>query len=264
MKTLKKYLGLYGALFRASLIADLEFRVNFVTRIVTDIFWYAAQITTFEVLYRHTPLIGHWTLSQTRVFLGMLFVVDALYMIMLQENLDRFSDKVTKGQLDMLLAKPVNSQFMASFQKVSTALFGNLLIGTTWLFWSLSQLPDFDWLRLLWLLVLIPAGLTVLYALRFMMSATSVIFAKTENLQFVWYQIYKLAMRPDSIYQPWLKFVLMTAVPVGVIASLPSRALLDPPDFLAFAWAVALGPILVWISRRYWSYCLKKYSSASS
>lgn len=264
MKTLKKYLGLYGALFRASLIADLEFRVNFVTRIVTDIFWYVAQITTFEVLYRHTNVIGHWTLPQTRVFLGMLFVVDAFYMILLQENLDRFSEKVTKGQLDLLLAKPVNSQFMASFQKVSTALFGNLTIGTAWLVWSLTQLPDFNWLRLLWLLVLIPTGFTVLYALRFMMSATSVIFTKAENLQFVWYQFYKLAMRPDSIYQPWLRFVLITAIPVGLVASLPARALLDPPDFGLFIWATLLGPILVWISRRYWNYALGKYSSASS
>lgn len=264
MRTLKKYLGLYFAFFRASLIADLEFRVNFVTRIVTDIFWYAAQIVTFSVLYNHTSMIGHWTWPQTRVFLGMLFVVDAMYMIMLQENLDRFSDKVTKGQLDLLLVKPVNSQFMVSFQKVSTALFGNLLIALSWLGYSLAALPDFNWLRLLWLLILIPAGLSVLYALRFGMSATSVIFTRTENLQFVWYQIYKLAMRPDSIYQPWLKWALLTIVPVGLVASLPSRALLDPPDLPVFLWAVCLGPLLVWLSGIYWRFCLSKYTSASS
>ncbi len=38
-------------------------------------------------------------------------------MIILSENLDQFSEKVHKGDLDLLLAKPVNSQFMISLQK---------------------------------------------------------------------------------------------------------------------------------------------------
>lgn len=261
---LRKYLSLYGMIFRTSFIADLEYRVNFVTRIVTDIFWYAAQVIAFEVLYRHTDLIGDWTLPQTRVFLGMIFVVDAIYMVLLHDNLDRFSDKVRKGELDLLLAKPINSQFMVSLNRASTALLGNFTIAVSWLSWSLWQLPDFNWARVLWLLVLIPSGVVVLYSCRFFMSATAVIFTRAENLQFVWYQIYKLGMRPDSIYVPWFKFIILTVIPVGVIASVPARALLNPPDLLLFAWAILLAPLLVWLSSRYWRFCLRHYSSASS
>src|SRR4051812_49099685 len=132
MKTLKKYLGLYLAFFRASLIGDLEYRANFISRVLADVFWYLAQITGFEVLYQHTNKIGSWTLPQTRVFLGMLFVVDAFYMIILHDNLDQFSDRVRKGDLDLILAKPVNSQFMVSFQRVLTAILGNLVIASSW------------------------------------------------------------------------------------------------------------------------------------
>jgi ABC-2 type transport system permease protein len=77
---------------------------------VTDIFWYIAQITTFEVLFHHTQYIGSWNLEQMRVFLGVVFVVDALYMIILSENLDQFSEKVRKGDLDLLLAKPAKKR----------------------------------------------------------------------------------------------------------------------------------------------------------
>lgn len=262
--TLKKYLSLYGMIFRTSFIADLEYRVNFATRIVTDIFWYAAQIIAFEVLYQHTTIIGHWTLPQTRVFLGILFVVDAIYMVLLHDNLDRFSDKVRKGDLDLLLVKPINAQFMVSLQRASTALLGNLLIALSWLTFSLWNLPDFSWWRLLWLLVLIPSGITVVYSLRFFMCALAVIFARAENVQFMWYQIYKLGMRPDSIYVPWFKFFLLTLLPVGVVASVPARALLDPPDLLLFAWAVILAPIMIWLSSQFWKFCLKHYASASS
>jgi len=260
----KKYFFLFCAFARASFIADLEYRANFLLRVLTDIFWYMAQIVTFEVLYRQTNLIGDWTLEQTRVFLGVLFVVDSFYMIFLQDNLDRFSDKVSKGDLDLLLVKPVASQFMASFQRLGTANLGNLLIAMAWLVWSLSRLSDFSALRLLWLIIMIPNGFLVFYAFRFTFAASSVIFTKSENLQFIWYNIYKLGTRPDSIYFPWMKYIVLTLLPVGLIASVPARAILNPPDMILFAWALFFGPFLVFMTAKYWKFCLKHYTSASS
>lgn len=264
LKTLKKYSLLYLAMMKASFISDLEYRFNFLTRIITDIFWYAAQIITFEVLYLHTPKIGDWNAAQFRVFLGVIFVVDALYMIILHENLENFSDKVRKGDLDLLLAKPVNSQFMISLQKSSAPLLGNLAISLAWLTFALSSLSDFNPLRLLWLIVLIPCSLAVIYVCRFFFAATAVIFTRSENLQFLWYQIYRLGMRPDTIYFPWLKWILLTALPVGVIASVPARALLDPPNYVILLWPLILAPTLIYLSHRFWKFTLQFYTSASS
>lgn len=262
--TARKYAGLYGAFFKASFIADLEYRANFATRIFTDIIWYAAQIYAFEVIYQHTELIGSWNRSQTRVFLGLLFVVDAIYMIFTHDNLDKFSDKVRKGELDLILTKPVNSQFMVSLQRVSTAMIGNLGIALAWLIFSLARLPDFSWWRVLWLVLLIPSGVVILYVSRFVMSSIAILVTRAENVQFIWYQVYKLGMRPDSIYLPWLKTIFLTFVPVSLVASVPSRALMDPPEPLLFLWAPVLSGVLLWLSGKYWTFCLRFYSSASS
>lgn len=260
----KKYAGLYGAFFKASFIADLEFRANFLVRIVTDFFWYLAQIATFEVLFLHTSRIGDWNHAQARVFLGLLFVIDGIYMIILSENLDRMSEKVRKGDLDLLLVKPVSSQFIVSLQRANTAIFGNILLGAGWLMWSLSQLPDFSWFRLAWMLVMIPCGVCVMYTIRFVFSAISVIFARSENVQFIWFQLYKLGMRPDTIYFPWMKFIVLTVLPVGMIASVPARMLLDPVNYWWPLWALTLAPLLIYLSHRFWNFCLKYYTSASS
>ncbi len=262
--TLKKYFSLYVAMFKASFIADLEYRANFFTRILTDIFWYAAQILTFEVIYQHTNKIGDWGLKEMRVFLGLLFVIDAIYMIIIHENLENLSEKVRKGDLDLLLAKPVNSQFMITLQKANTAILGNFIIGSSWLIYALSGLEDFNYLRLLWLIILVPCSLAVIYTMRFMFSATAVIFTRSENLQFLWWQVYRLGMRPDSMYFPWLKFILLTIIPVGVIVSIPARALLNPPDLRYLLWPIVLAPILIYLSNRFWKFALKFYSSASS
>ena len=261
---MKRYGKIYAAFFRASLTADIEFRANFFTRILTDIFWYAAQIITFEALFTVTPKLGDWSLEQTRVFLGLIFVVDAFYMIIFQENLDRINERVRMGQMDLILAKPINSQFMISCEKLNTAIFGNLLLALSWLFFSLYNLADFSWLRLIWLVFLIPAGVIVLYSTRFMFSSCAVIFTRAENLQYLWYQIYRLGMRPDSIYAPWLKYLVLTLLPMGIIASVPARFLLNPPNLGLFGWAIFMAFFVLYLSNKFWRYALKQYSSASS
>lgn len=264
MTTLKKYLSIYFAIFRASFIADLEYRTNFVTRIVVDIFWYLAQIITFETLFRHTSLIGSWNLEQTRVFLGILFIIDSTYMVLFNDNLDRFSDKIRKGDLDVILAKPVNSQFMVSLQRAATASLGNLTIGLLWFGYSLYKLPDFEVIRLLWMIFLIPCGVFIVYAIRFFFTSTAIIFTRADNLQFLFYQIYKMGMRPDAIYAPWLRFVLITLIPVALVASIPARALLEPPSIPLFVWSALMCLFSLWLSAKFWHRCLKYYSSASS
>lgn len=175
-----------------------------------------------------------------------------------------FLKKVRKGDLDLLLAKPVDSQFMLTLQKANTAIFGNLILALAWLFYALSGLADFSYYRLLWLVILIPCSLMVVYSIRFMFSATAVIFTRSENLQFLWWQIYKLGMRPDSMYNPYMKLFVLTALPVGVIISIPARALLNPPELNYLLWPLILAPMLVYGTHRFWNYALKFYSSASS
>lgn len=264
LSNLRKYGRLFLAFLRASFQADIEYRVNFATRILTDILWYIAQIVTIEAIFLYTTRFGDWNLPQVRVFLGLLFVVDALYMILFSDNFDRLSDKVRKGDLDLLLTKPVNSQFILSLQKMGTAMFGNLLLGLLWLVWALAKLPDFNWARVLWLMLLIPCGLTALYGVRFMLSTTALIFTRSENLQYLWYQVYRLGMRPDSIYAMWLKYIIMTILPVALIASVPSRFLLEAPDFGLLCVSVGTSVTFLYLSHRFWNYALKFYSSASS
>ncbi len=260
----KKYFILYRAFFKASAISEIEFRLNFAMKIFNDIIWYAAQVFTFEVLFLHTKLIGTWDVYQTRVFLGVLFIIDAMYMIFLQENLDKFSEKVRKGELDLLLTKPVNSQFMISFQKVSVSCFGNLMIATGWFVSSLLNLQEVSWGRSLWIFLLVPCGFTILYSIRFCMAALSVILVRADNLQFVWYQLYRLGMRPDSIYLRWLQIIILTILPVGLIASVPARAILDPPETWVYVWSLAAAPLSLWLSSRFWKFALTRYQSASS
>lgn len=262
---IKKYSHLYWAFCRASIIADFEFRLNVVLRVATDVLWNIAQIATFEVLFRQTSVMGGWTLPQMRVFLGVLFVVDALYMFFVHENLHDFSSKVRKGEMDLLLAKPADSQFIMSLQRACTPALGNLIIAMGWLSYCVSRLEgNLGAERILWFLVLVPCGLIVVYAGRFYFATLSLFYTRAENLEYLFYQIYRLGMRPDAIYQPWLKYIVLTILPAAMIASVPARAIIDPPNRWLYVWAIALAITCAWLTTVHWKRALRSYASASS
>ncbi|MEQ1907063.1 MAG: ABC-2 family transporter protein [Pirellulaceae bacterium] len=259
-----RYFLLLKEFARTSFMADVEYRANIVMKVLTDFIWYAAQFFLFEVLFRKVSGISGWTLDTSRVFLGILFMVDAFYMIFFSENLDQFSDKVAKGDLDLILVKPVNSQFMVSTRKLNTAYFINIGLIAAWIGFAFSQMANPDWWRLLYLIPMVPCGLVVVYSVRFFFSLLSIIFTRAENINYVWFQIYKLGTRPDSLYPRWLRYTILTIVPVAFVASVPSRVVLglDGVEFLGASLAIAV--IFLYLTNRLWKYTLRFYTSASS
>ena len=263
-QTLSRYVRIYTQIFRTSLIADLEFRANFATRILVDIFWYITQIVVFEAIFLHTDRIGELDVQQTRVFLGVVFVIDAFFMIFVSESLDRFSDKVRRGDLDMLLAKPVDSQFMSSFQRANTAILTNLLLSLAWLTWAAWQLPQMEALNVVSFLVLVPCGIIVIYSIRLMLASVAVVSTNSENVQYLYWQIYRLGMRHDSIYPGPFRIVLITLLPMAMLASIPSDALFGTLSWTRMLSALGITVVFAGLSRFVWKLALRHYSSASS
>lgn len=261
---IQKYAGLYQAFFKASFVADLEYRLNFVFLMLAEFVWYSTQLILFEVLYRHTNIIGNWNLSQMRVFIFLVLFVDSFYMILWDPNFSTFTDNVRKGTLDLLLMKPINSMFMLSSQRISISHIPCFFITAGGLVWALAQLPDFNWFKLLWLLILIPSGLSVIFCGRFALNSTSIIFTRADFLQYIWYSLFRLGLRPDAIYSGFLRVILIFIVPFAMIASIPARIMLEPTSYGLLIWAFVLPFISFYLLKKYWVFCLKFYSSASS
>src|SRR5690606_358873 len=93
------------------------------------------------------------------------------------------------------------------------------------------QLPSaVSALQWLLLVMAVPCGLAVLYSMRLFFALLSVIFTNAESMNYVFYQIYRLGMRPDALYPKWLRMLILTFLPVGFIASVPARLLLNGPE----------------------------------
>jgi ABC-2 type transport system permease protein len=252
-------------IFKTSLIAELEFRMNIVLKIINDVIWYVTQAILFEVLFQLVPHIGDWTLKSSRIFLGILFIVDAVYSILFYDNLEKLSERVRKGDLDFILSKPMNSQFAMSVYKMNVSYIINLILVIAWFVYHLVHSGiELDIFRILLFPVMILSSVCIIYSTRVLFCTLSVIFTRADYIMYVWYQLYRFGTRPDSIYPMGIRFVIMSIMPFALIASVPAKWLIFHISWLWFFWSIFVGLLFLYFSHLFWNFALKRYSSASS
>lgn len=264
-KRLKKMLKLEWTLFKLSAIADLQVPFNLALQFINDILWYIMQIVLFEALYLHVNELGGWGIAEMRVFLGMLFLVDALQMILFQNNFDTFTDKIVRRDLDLLLLRPVSSQQLMTMQKLQCGFIINAIFALTWLLWSLTLLPDgFPWLRSLLLFIVVPAALGIFYSTRMFFSTMALLITRAEHFHELYFTFFKMGQRPDHLYGPGIRYFVLLIIPVGMIASLPTKVLVDPMNSWALPGLLVGSATFLFLANRFWRWSVKRYMTMVS
>lgn len=258
--SLKKMLKLEWSLFKLSAIADLQVPFNLGLQFVNDILWYTMQIILFEALYLHVNHLGGWGIAEMRVFLGVLFLVDALQMILFAYNFDVFSEKIVHRDLDLLLLRPVSSQQLMTSQKLQCGFLLNAVFALSWLIWSLSLLPGgFPLMRSLLIIVVVPAALSIFYSTRLIFCTIALLITRAEHFHDLYFTLFKMGQRPDKLYGPGIRYLILLIIPVGMIASFPTRVLVDPADSFALPALLVSAAVFLFAANRFWHWAVKRY-----
>jgi len=260
LSSIKKMLTLEWSLFKLSAIADLQVPFNLGLQFINDILWYSMQIILFEALYLHFNSLGGWGIAEMRVFLGVLFLVDALQMILFAHNFDVFSEKIVHRDLDLLLLRPVSSQQLMTAQKLQCGFILNAIFAASWLLWSLSLLPGgFPWLRSFLIIIVVPAALAIFYSTRLIFSTVALLITRAEHFHELYFTFFKMGQRPDKLYGPGIRYLILLIIPVGMIASFPTRVLVDPTDSFALPALMIASAIFLFVSNCFWRWSVKRY-----
>jgi ABC-2 type transport system permease protein len=260
-----RYLRLYGCFLRFSFSRAMQFRVDFWFRIVMDAVWYVVNFLFFWVLFRHTSLLGDWTYEQSLVFLGGVFVSDALHMTIFSNNMWWLPILINKGDLDYYLVRPVSSLFFVSLREFAANSFINLLMASGVLAWALARYPgDLGPGALVLFLVCLLVGVFLHYVLHLVFLLPAFWMHTSHGLREIYFSFTETITRPSGIFTGWVRRLLVTLLPFAAIVSFPTRALFESNPWpvtvhllgvtaAAFAGALAL-----------WRAGVRSYGSASS
>ncbi len=108
------------------------FRTNFVLQCISSVSWTLMNVGFYLIVFHHTPLIGPdsgWGKYEFFVFLATTWLVNSLVQTFFMSNADEYSELIRTGNLDFALLKPIDTQFLVSFQKMDWSALSTFAAG---------------------------------------------------------------------------------------------------------------------------------------
>jgi ABC-2 type transport system permease protein len=244
---------------------QLEYQLNLLIELLAMAGNLAGSLFLLSLIFRQGEGVGGWSWPAVQVVLGAYTVLDGLTGTLLRPNLSRIVTHVQEGTLDFVLLKPIDSQFWLSLRTVSPAGLPELVAGLGLMLWAASQAgAPLSPAALLLAGLLLVAAAVILYALWFVLAATSIWFVKTWNATEVLRAALGAGRAPVNAYPPALRTLFTLVLPVAVLTTVPAEALLGR---LTWPWALTsagVAGLALLISRLFWRFALRFYTSASS
>jgi len=264
-----RYVRLWTALARFSLVRELAFRTNFLVKIVVEMLWLAILIAFYETIFAKTSMVAGWDRYQYLFFLGFYFALGGLLETLFLENCNNFADLVRTGDLDFYLLKPMDEQFLVSCRTIDWSCAPNVLMGAGVMLAALVFGGwEFDVGRLLLFLITLVCGTGLAYGFLLLLTAASVWFMRNQSLFEMWWLFSTLMRYPREIFSGTWAYpaglFFSFVIPIMLVTNVPAQVMMRAIEPKLVAYAAAATGVVLWASRRFFKFALERYRSASS
>jgi ABC-2 type transport system permease protein len=269
MNSLLRYLRLFGAFGRFSLLGEMAFRGNYLLKVAVEILWLVLMLIFYETIFRRTSAVAGWTEGEYLFFLGCYYALEGVMETLFLGNFSEFAELVRKGDLDIILLQPIDEQFMVSFRFVEWSTVPNILVGAGLMAYGLARAGwAFDPWQVLTFVATFACALAMTYSFLLMLASTAVWMVRNQSLYELWWLFTSLMRYPKEIFRGPLGApvgkVFTFVIPVLLVTNVPARAMVKvfEPGLAAYMLAATAGLLVLsrWLFRR----ALQSYRSASS
>ncbi|MBA2743743.1 MAG: ABC-2 family transporter protein [Chthoniobacterales bacterium] len=264
---MRRYLEIYGIMLRNSLIREMSFKANFILWMLVEVLWFCGQIFFFGIIFGQVDRIGDWTKWEVVLLVGTHQMIAQVFQAFFFTNVSNVPELVRTGKLDSLLVLPMDSQFAVSTKQFGLDSVLNALLGGAVVIVSLVQLHVMpSAVSLLLYVIAVVFGVAIHYSIMLALAAVSFWIIRAQGLVYGYFNFLNIARFPDVIFPRLFRFVFGWIIPVIIVANIPARLLIKPlgqPGWLMLQLVVA-GSIALTLSRIFWLFALRRYSSASS
>lgn len=269
--TLRLYALTLRRFWGTAIAGQLEYQLNVLIELLAAAANLAGSLFILSLFFApsaaggSSPALGGWSWPQALVVQGIYTLLDGVATTWLRPNLGAIVTHVREGTLDFVLLKPIDSQFWLSLRTLSPAGLSELVLGLGLIGWALPRTGAVVGPHQVALaLVLLAAGGLILYALWFLLAATSIWFVKTWNATEVLRAALTAGRFPVTAYPPGLRLLFTLVLPVAFLTTVPAQALLGRSTGGWVAGSLLMAAISFALSRSFWRFALRHYTSASS
>ncbi len=260
-----RYLRLFGVQARASLATAMQYRTDFVVQGAMSLYWLGWNLLPLMILYADRRAVAGWDFPSALVVISWFVILRGLLEGIINPSLIDVVDRIRTGSFDYVLLKPADSQFLVSTARFEPWRVIDVLGGIGLLVYAFVQLgrapgPGDIAAGVL----LLAAGVIVMYALWIGIVAASFWVIRLDNLTFLLDAVFDTARWPVQVFKGAWRIIFTFILPLALMTTYPAMAILGRIDVttalacVAGALALAAGARLLWLG------AVRNYTSASS
>jgi len=244
----------------------LQYRSDFAISLLNAVIGLITQILALSVVFSATSNLRGWGPYDLLVLVGIHFFLSGLIGIVMRPSMEALMEGIRMGTFDFLLIKPADSQLLASTQVVAPQAATDVVVGVGVILFGMTRLGvSLGPLDIALFLVMLLAGLVIVYSFLLLLATCAFWFVKLENVLVIFQALFGNAGRwPVTIFPPGLRVFLTFVVPVAFAVTVPAQALTGQLDLTTGLLAVVVALAFFVGSRVFWKVALRHYTGASA
>lgn len=259
---MRRYGRLWWSCLRQAIRRDLQFRSQTAINLIASAAELVLGLIPVLVLTGTSTTASGWNSPLTLVVVGLYGACTGLMDCFVTPNLRRIDGYVRRGELDLILIRPVNAQLFASLRWMEPAELGRVVTGLGLAVAGahaahLSPDPVLLFKAAIW-----TATGCIGYSLLWANLAYVAFWTESaEPINDVAQRAREAGKYPQTYFPKSVQLVLATIVPAGLIAAVPVGVLTGTAAPLSSAALLLMAGFILTVL--HWQIASRRYSSAS-
>lgn len=244
----------------------MTFRLGFFGPFFINTSYFLVQIFAFEAIYGHVDHIRGWGHGEILIFIGTFSLIDSINMVICFFGVISIPEKIQTGELDLYLTKPVNPLLRITFEKADPGSIPLLIFSACIIGYGVRECGmSLSYAKVIGYLVMVLLMTILFYDMELLLRCFAFFVFSVNNLMKIENTALDLCMKiPGIAFYGIYKFIFYCILPYGVIATLPTQALIGALSVKGLAFGVMIVCIFTFTALSFWTYGVHRYESASS
>lgn len=264
-KVVKKiiyYLKLWFLMSKNSLMIILSKKLLFLIFLTGKLLRFGFFTAFLFFLISGSKSLAGYSANQVIFFFLTFNVVDILAQFLYRE-VYRFRPLVISGDFDLIMVKPANALFrvlMGGADFIDFVTIPLILAAV----WYVGRLLNPTFLQVFYYILLVINGLLIATAFHIAVLSLGIITLEINHTIWIYRDLTHLGRLPVDIYREPIRGIITFLVPVGIMITLPAKALMGLVTPVGVFISFGFGIAAFFLSLKFWNYAIKFYTSASS
>lgn len=259
-----RYIRIYKAIVRINGALLFAYRASFINGLISSFCWGAFNFVWIILLTHKGQSVFGWK-SEELVFITVSYViVTGFFYALSAHNFTNLARIIDRGELDGILLKPLDSQFQISLMRIAFGSLIRVVMGGIFIvWWAAHNGYSIGLFQVVGYLALLMVGIIILYSIWLLCMTCLIWYPNLGNLVELMFTFNGFARYPTELIQKSGIGALLIFFPISLICATPVKTLLQQNDWGNIGFLIGFGIGLFYLSRQWWKYALKYYTSAS-